>query len=199
MAGRVDDMLLLGVKNYKIITTLKKEFPKDLKFIPSNSQLSTRRHYLKTIVLKELSSKGEFATWAKKFSYNSKNKDHDLIVINWELSEEDFRLIYSTRGMLRNAVNQARTGKSFLALDSTHKIISCGFKLTILATTTANHEPAEIAFMVHRYEDSESYEFAFNEVKKVLKEIFKFNWQPKVSFRNYCLNNSILCQTSLWV
>ena len=69
---------------------------------------------------------------------------------------------------------------SYVAVDATHKIISCRFKFSTIATCTIDQEIADIAYIIHAKEDSASYSWAFNELKQVLFDRFDFEWSPKV-------------------
>ena len=70
----------------------------------------------------------------------------------------------------------------YLAADTTHKIISCQLKFTTLATATINQEIADIAYIIHTAEDSESLTFAFEEVRKAILEHYEYDWQVKSKF-----------------
>jgi hypothetical protein len=160
---------------------LKKEFSKDRDKLPSNSQLNSRRHYLKILIIKELSTKADFLEWISKHSkFSTTTKDHQLIILSYRLTADNFLLLYSTKAMLRNLILQEKTGASYLALDTTHKVISCGFKLTVFATTTIQHEIADVAFLVHQFEDTDSYKYGLQELKRFMKDKFAFDWKPKV-------------------
>ena len=68
--AKVDELLKMGLKNYKIKTILEEEFEVPEDALPSNSQLSNRRFYLKKEVLKDLKGKtlGGFVNWVERMS-----------------------------------------------------------------------------------------------------------------------------------
>lgn len=182
-------MIKIGLPNFKIIQKLEEE-KIESSLIPTNSQISDRRYYLKNIILGELkkNTKGGFLNWYEE--NNSKFQDcgdHELIIVNYLLEKDNFILLITTKGLLKNAINQSNiTRKAFIAIDATHKIVSCRFRFSTFATCTLNQEIADIAYMVHSSEDTDSYEYGLKELKKFLRENFNFEWDPEVN--KYVLN-----------
>lgn len=181
---KVDELIKIGVNNFKIIKHLEAEInvPDDL--LPTNKQITSRRHYLMGRILKELKNNklGGFITWLSENTIPvSDASDHDFLVLDHTLQEDDFIIIFSTKSLLANAVKQAQvTGKSFLALDSTHKLVSCGFMFTTFATATLMQNIADIGYMLHYHEDSKSHVVGLKAIKQALLDICGFNWEPKV-------------------
>lgn len=135
---------------------------------------------MKRLIIKDMNTKGQFTSWAKKYLYNEKRKADDLIVLAYEMNDDDFKLLYSTKSLLKNIILQASTGDPFFACDTTHKIHSCNFKLTLFATTTIDHNVSDIAYLVHMHEDAAAFEYGLREIKDCLKKNFSFDWTPKV-------------------
>ena len=65
---KVDQLIVAGLNNYKILASLDsdKEIPQSL--IPNNNQLTDRRHYLTRTALRELNNntKSGFYAWLEK-------------------------------------------------------------------------------------------------------------------------------------
>jgi len=184
--GKVDEMLKLGLKNYKIRTHLEDELNVPEELLPTNAQLSDRRFYLKQEILKDLKDKtlGGFKNWVEKHSKVFSQADsHDFYIINSVLLDNDFKLLFTTKALLLNAVNQDKMlGIQYLAVDATHKLVSSDFKFSTFATITLDHQIADIAYMLHLNEDSQSYNYGLKEIKNILQKNFKFKWNPMVIF-----------------
>lgn len=180
----VDEQIKGGKSNFKIKKFLEDEgFNDDV--IPDNKQLSNRRRYLKSIILGELcqNTKGGFYSWLKDHTKDfSDASNHEMIIISHELNDKDFRLVLSTKSLLENAVKENQNCRGYMALDSTHKIVSCQFKFTTIATSTSNQEIADIAYIIHAHEDSETFTYALREIKNAIKSIFDFDWTVYVRF-----------------
>ena len=181
----VDEKIKDGKSNFKIKKFLQEEgFNDDI--IPDNRKISNRRSYLKSLILGELyqNTKGGFYTWLKNHTKDLPNaSDHEMIIISHELNDTDFRLIISTKSLLRNAVKENRNCSQYLALDSTHKIVSCQFKFTTIATSTMNQKIADIAYIIHAHENSESFTYALREIRGAIKKILNFDWTINVRFK----------------
>ena len=126
-------------------------------------------------------TKGGFYQWLQGNSKQfDKGKDHDLFILSHKLEEDDFVLIVSTKALLQNTIKENKQLYGFIACDTTHKLISCQFKMSTLTTSTLNREMADIAYIIHAHENSNTFTFAFNEIKKALKKLYKHNWNIKV-------------------
>jgi len=156
---------------------------------------------LKNKVLKELkaNTEGSFIKWLEQNKKNIKKcKQDDIIILDHMLSDSNFMLVVSSKALLLNAIRQQRTGNSYLAVDATHKIISCHFKFSTFATSIINQQIADIAYMVHMDEDSQSYIFGLKTIQKFLEKCFKEKWQPQIKFFFIILTCiSLLCRTLL--
>ena len=150
---KVDQLINSGLSNFKIINFLDStiKVPSDL--IPTNVQLTDRRHYLGRIILQELkkNTKGGFYSWLEANNLKiERATDHDFLILAHLLDNNNFVLIFSTRSLLQNGIKQAEiTGQSYLAMDATHKLVSCGMMFTTFATSTLNQEIADIGYMLH--------------------------------------------------
>lgn len=156
------------------------ELPEEI--LPTSTQLTNRRFYLKKEILKDLKEKtlGGFTNWIKKMNQKVKQCGlHDFVIISWKLTDIDFKLMFTTRALLLNAVLQSMNGQ-YLSIDSTHKLVNCDFKFTTFATVTESQKIADICYMLHFHEDSEAFVYGMKELQKTLKENFKFSWKPTV-------------------
>jgi len=147
--------------------------------IPTGKQLSNRRTYLTQSLLGELAknTKGGFFQWLNNHEVKFENaKSHDLIIISHQLTKDNFILIVSSQSLLNNAATESINGEGFLALDTTHKLISCQFKFTTITTATINQEMADIAYVIHSNEDSTTFTFALSELKRFLKDTLELEW-----------------------
>jgi len=136
------------------------------------------------MLLGELSRNTEsgFYQWLKNHEVNFEEaKDHDLFVVAHKLSKENFVLIVTSKSLLKNVPKENQSGIGFLAVDTTHKLISCQFKFSTLITATINKEMADIAYIIHSNEDSSTFTYAFKEIKKALKEYLKLEWKVNVN------------------
>ena len=131
-------------------------------------------------------TKGGFYSWLEKYNLKiERAKDHDFLILAHILEANNFMLIFSTRSLLRNSIKQDEiTNQSYLAMDATHKLVSCGMQFTTFATATLNQEIADIAYMSHYKENSETYVYGLTTIKETLKTYFNFEWKPKVLFFN---------------
>jgi len=183
---KVDQLIVAGLNNYKILASLDsdKEIPQSL--IPNNNQLTDRRHYLTRTALRELNNntKSGFYAWLEKNKKKPEEiTDHDFLILYHLLCEDNFILIFSTKSLLHNAKKQAEsTQHSFLAMDATHKLVSCGFLFTTFATSTLNQEIADVAYMLHYKENTETYSYGLLNIQTALSKHFDFEWKPKVIF-----------------
>lgn len=180
----VDSDIRSGLSNFRILEKLKDVIKVPEEIVPSNDQLTNRRFYLKTIITGDLAknTKGGFIKWKEENSVEfSSALPHDLIVLKYFLDENDFMMLVSTPSLLRNCVKQANgTNRSFLALDATHKLISCGFLFSTFATCTMDQEIADIGYMIHAKENTETYVFGLTALKEGLKKHLDFDYNPKV-------------------
>ena len=130
---KVDEYLMDSKSNFRIKEKLEAEnFHDDV--ISTGKQLSNRRSYLKTMLLGELSRNTEsgFYQWLKNHEVNFEEaKDHDLFVVAHKLSKENFVLIVTSKSLLKNVPKENQSGIGFLAVDTTHKLISCQFKFQL--------------------------------------------------------------------
>lgn len=180
----VDKLIRSGHSNEKIIKFLKDEKKVKEEILPTNRQLTDRRYHLKKVVLKHLkeNTKGKFVNWFNLHKDFDK-QNNDLICLSYILEENNFILLFTSKALLKNAILQAGVkGNSFIALDATHKVISCRFKLSTFATANLNQEIADICYMIHAHEDESSYLYGLKQIRKALKDIFNFDWDPNVHF-----------------
>lgn len=180
---KVDDLIRLGLTNYEILNELEEmEIPEDT--IPTHRQISNRRFYYKNAMLAELhdNTKGAYEKWLLEHSGSLDDcENHEFIILSSYLQDQDFALLVTTKKLLNNAKMQGeQTGMSFLAVDATHKLISCGFKFSTIATCTMQQEIADVAYLIHAHEDYASYGYAFSQLKTTLEEYFNFQWKPQV-------------------
>lgn len=149
---RVDKAIEEGKSNYKIKKLLDQEgFPENL--IPENDQMTNRRSYMKKKILGGLVSNkaGGFYKWIKDRSINFQEADmHTLIILADDLSDDDFKLVLTTRALLQNAVKESKEGFGFMCMDTTHKLVTCRFKFTTIATATVNDEIADIGYILQQ-------------------------------------------------
>lgn len=179
---KVDEMIQDGKSNFKIKQSLEQQgFVEEV--IPDNKQISNRRFYLRSLILGDLANntKGGFFTWINehKKDFNTASP-HELIIISYELKETDFRLLLTTKSLLENATKENANATGYLAMDSTHKLVSCQFKFTTITTATVNQEMADIAYLIHAHENSETFTYALSEIKRSIKENYDFDWEVKV-------------------
>jgi len=180
---KVDDLIRLGLTNYEILEELdENNIPETI--IPTHKQISNRRFYYKNKILYDLKdhSKGSYDKWVNEHKGSLSNcGDHDFIILSSNLKEQDFMLLVTTKALLSNSKAQAEeTQASYVAIDATHKLISCGFKFSTIATCTMQQEIADIAYLIHAHEDYKSYNYAIDEISEALKTHLDFIWQPQV-------------------
>lgn len=179
----MDELIQNGKSNFKIKQDLENHgFSEEL--IPENKQLSNRRTYLKSLILGELANntKGGFYTWLQEHSKDfTQANPHEMLALAHDLNDKDFRLLISTKSLLKNAVRESRDSLGYLAMDSTHKVVSCQFILTTITTATTNQEMADIAYFLHAHEDSESFTYALTKIKSAIMEIYNYEWKINVS------------------
>ena len=184
MKIKVDQYIQDSKSNFKIKAKLEEE-GFDENVIPTGKQLSNRRTYLIKVLLKELASntEGGFYSWLEK-NKNDFNKAglHDMIVIDNKLIDNNFVLIVSSKALLQNALKESQEGVGFLALDSTHKLVNCQFKLTTITTASIEHEIADIGYVLHAHEDSQTFTYALGKLKDYIKKFLKVEWVIKVYF-----------------
>ena len=71
--------------------------------------------------------------------------------------------------------------KLFIALDSTHKLISCRFLFTAIVTSTMDQEISGITYMVHAKDNTETHVFGLNTSKESSKKK-NLDYKPMVIF-----------------
>lgn len=97
------------------------------------------------------------------------------------LEQKNFILVVASKNLLNNAKIQAETtNESFVATDSTHKLISCQFKFSTFMTINYSHKAADFAYMIHSHEDRDSFAFGLQAIKETLKNNLNFEWSPRV-------------------
>ena len=67
-------------------------------------------------------------------------------------------------------------------MDATHKLVSCGMMFTTFAISTLNQEIADIGYMLHYKENSETYVYGLKTIKETFNAHFNFEWNSKVFF-----------------
>ena len=114
-----------------------------------------------------------------------------MLVIDEKLDKNDFVLILTTKAVSKNLFYQAKASNyPFLALDSTHMILSCRFKVSTFATTTFSPQIADIYSVIHSNEDAETCSVAISKLKTYLKKHLKFEWEVQVNhYYKYNINN----------
>ncbi len=96
-----------------------KEFPQNEDLMPTSQQITSRKQYIKRIVLKELLTIRDWDLWLRKYEYDKYTKEHDLIILHSFLDEDNFLLVYSTKSLLKNIINQSQSEQTYFALDTT--------------------------------------------------------------------------------
>ena len=80
---KVDQLINSGLSNFKVINFLDStiKVPSDL--IPTNVQLTDRRHYLGSIILQELkkNTKGGFYSWLEANLKIERATDHAFLIL----------------------------------------------------------------------------------------------------------------------
>ena len=156
---KVDEFLLDSKSNFRIRTKLEESgFPSGI--IPTGKQLSNRRFYLMKLMLKELANntEGGYYSWLKQNQVDFKKAGpHDLLLIDSQLTEKDFILVFSSKSFLQNASKESKEAVGFCAIDSTHKLVNCSFKLTTIMTSSINHELADVCYALHAHEDTPTF------------------------------------------
>jgi len=124
----------------------------------------------------------------KTYTYNANINDEDMFILSQELDLSKFNVIFSSRALLVNAINQEHKVQSksfngfipsFFHLDGTYKLVDSGFVTLVLGTENILHQFRPIAFAIVAHEDQAAYNKLLKEVKKFLQDNFNFNYSPK--------------------
>jgi len=156
--------------------------------IPSGKQLSNRRSYLRMKMFQDLSqnTEGGFYRWLNDNNVEfSQANPNDFMVLSHSITSDDFILIVSTKSLLNNVVKENKELYGFLACNTTHKLISCQLKLTTVATSTIDREIADVAYIIHAHENTETFIYSLKEIQKALKKYYDHDWKVQVSFLKF--------------
>ena len=167
----------------QILSKMREKDEIDDKYLPNKLQIASFiSNFRKTLIQKYLKNNSEALNeYIDKNSWDKVNNENDIICLESDLSSENFLLIFSSKTLMKNVINQNNvTGKTFIHLDATYKLLSNGFSLLTVGTEDPSHKFKLIACAISAHENT----FAYERFIKTLKQTFlkQYNYELNLNF-----------------
>jgi len=119
----------------------------------------------------------EFRELIEKLNPNKKQNIKDAIIIGYNLQPDDFCLVFSSRQLLNNIIDQSLTCHvRYICLDGTYKLTVLGYPLVVVGTQDVDHKFRLIGMAIVRHEREEDYYFILESLKSAIQEFFGYEW-----------------------
>ena len=122
--------------------------------------------------------------------------DHDVFVLNSpdQVTDNHFSIVISTRNLLQNAFRQQSIMRSFVAADSTYKVVWNGFPLHVIGTVDIQQSFHLIAIALASHENNPSYSEFFEAVRSGVEVAGEQKWscQYAMSDNSMALKNAFI-------
>jgi len=121
----------------------------------------------------------KYLTEIVKKTYNQELKDDETFFIYSSFNNGEISIMFSTRNLIQNLINQAQNFPSFIHLDSTFKLIDLGLPVMIISTENINHNLRPVAYLVTWSESIAVVVSMIKNLTEFLRTNFNFEFRPQ--------------------
>ena len=121
----------------------------------------------------------KYLTEIVKKTYNQELKNDETFFIYSSFNNGEISIMFSTRNLIQNLINQAQNFPSFIHLDSTFKLIDLGLPVMIISTENINHNLRPVAYLVTWSESIAVVVSMIKNLTKFLRTHFNFEFRPQ--------------------